>query len=142
MKSCPKTLCHNTQVLFRVWAKMMVNLSSLEEWHHAANPLLLKGPLKEVCLLIDSFDLALGVSVIGDQLFEIGKSFNNVKFITPIKHATGKRKSGQGMVILTKAEDQLNHAIHSTCAQVEVGFGREEAPFKHCKAFGRRMMSS
>jgi len=67
-----------------------------------------------------------GASVIGDQHFEIGKSFNNIKFI---KHTTGKRKSGQGVVTLTKAEEQLNHAIHATCAGVEVGFGQAESPF-------------
>jgi len=37
----------------------MVNLGSLEQWQYAANPLCLKGALKEVCLWIDSFDLAL-----------------------------------------------------------------------------------
>jgi len=65
-------------------------------------------PWVEACLA--------GASVIGDQHFEIGKSFNNIKFITPIKLPTGKRKSGQGVVTLTKAEEQLNHAIHATCA--------------------------
>jgi len=27
-------------------------------------------------------------------------------------------------------QEQLNHAMHATCARVEVGFGRAEAPFK------------
>jgi len=62
LRSCPKTLHHNTQVLhlsFAAWAKTMDNLGSLEEWQHAANPLCLKRPLKELCLWIDSFNLAL-----------------------------------------------------------------------------------
>jgi len=62
LSSCPKTLSCNTQVLhlsFSAWAKTMVNLGSLEEWQHTANPLCPKGPLKEVCLWIDLFDLAL-----------------------------------------------------------------------------------
>jgi len=33
-------------------------------------------------------------------------------------------------VTLTKAEEQLNHPIHATHVQVEVGFGQAEAPFK------------
>jgi hypothetical protein len=54
LKSCPKTLCHNTQVE-----------SSL-----------------------------VGATMISDQHFKVGKMFNNINFITLIKHPTGKRKSG------------------------------------------------
>jgi hypothetical protein len=196
LKSCPKTLRHNTQVLclsFAAWGKTTVHLGSLEEWQRAASPLRLKGALKDVCLWIDSFDLALegkkttsrkgpdwshkkngpgrrymaiqdahgrfralwgeyspkvwdgewlclyrawiesslaGATMIGDQHFEGGKTFNNVNFITPIKRPTGKRKSGQAVAVLTKAEEHLNHAIHTTRARVELGFGRAEAPFQ------------
>jgi len=72
---------------------------------------------EQLCLYQPWVEACLdGASVIGDQHFEIGTLFNKVKFITPIEHTTSKRKSGQGVVTLTKAEDQLNHAIHTTRA--------------------------
>ncbi len=62
LKSCPKTLCHNTQVLcltFAAWGKTTIHLGLLEEWWCVASPLWLKGPLKDICLWINLFDLAL-----------------------------------------------------------------------------------
>ncbi len=79
--------------------------------------------------------------MIGDQHFELGKTFNNVNFITPIKCPTGKRKSGQGVVTLTQAEEQLNHAIHAT-GELSWGLDGQKHPSKHYKVSGRRMMNS
>jgi len=72
-----------------------------------------------------------GASVIGDQHFEIGKAFNNVKFITPIKCATGKRKSGQGVVTELKSNSAM--PFMQPMHELKCGLGGQRHPSKHCK---------
>lgn len=62
LQSSPKTLCYNMQKLrltFEAWGKSTTILGKLTDWQHAASALHLNGPVKEVCLWMDSFDVAL-----------------------------------------------------------------------------------
>jgi hypothetical protein len=70
-------------------------------------------------------------------VFKFGKQFHNIEFITPIKRPMGKRKSGQYLTTLTKAEEVLNHKIHQTRARVELGFARAEEPFAALRTYWR-----
>lgn len=62
LKSCPKTLRHNTQTIresLKKWGQSTVHLGKLSAWKRAAQPLNLKGSVTGGCLWMDSFDVPL-----------------------------------------------------------------------------------
>jgi len=80
----------------------------------------------------EDLETSLKDTIIASCHFEEGRKFNQLIFKTPFKYTAGKRKNGENMATLTKADNKVGiQPVH------KLGF--REGPFNNA---GQRMTNS